>query len=205
MTAFVILADDANTAASRLAATGQKVRKAGDVTRTQLAKARKVIVVWSRSARGSPALRAAAQQAKARGKLVCVRLDAALPPAELGGQRAVRLPPGPLQDVAWRRLMNPVRRPITAPTRLVKTRPSTRRATRRRANAAPPSPARTAHVSATPRQGARLLASLAALALIVLAAGAEAYARDADFAARVKAFASDATARASQVVAEMAR
>jgi hypothetical protein len=46
-----------------------------------------------------------------------------------------------------------------------------------------------------------LFGAVAALALIAAAAGAEAYRRDADFAARVNAMAGDAQTRANEVMA----
>lgn len=61
---------------------------------------RKVVLLWSRQAWGTPALRAVARQAHATGSLVCVRLDAAPPPVE--GAPSTRL----TKHVAWRRLLS---------------------------------------------------------------------------------------------------
>lgn len=60
----------------------------------------KVVMLWSRAAWGTPALRAAARKARATGSLVCVRLDSAPPPVE--GARSTRL----AKRVAWRRLLS---------------------------------------------------------------------------------------------------
>jgi hypothetical protein len=46
-----------------------------------------------------------------------------------------------------------------------------------------------------------LFGAVAALALVAAAAGAEAYRRDADFAARVNAMASDTQTRANEIIA----
>src|SRR5262249_7297687 len=69
----------------------------------------KVVMLWSRAACGTPALRAAARKARATGSLVCVRLDNAPPPVENG--RSARL----TKDVAWRRLLSTKARPVAAP------------------------------------------------------------------------------------------
>lgn len=203
MTAFVILADGADeAAASRLAAMGHAVRSAGDMTRAQLAAARKVIVVWSRAARGTPALRTAARRAKACGKLVCVRLDAARPPVDLGGARAVRLPAGRGAAAAWTKLLRTPARHRQAVTSPVHATLSTRRAVKR------PRSASIAAATIPARgktQGARLLAALTALALIAIAAGAEAYARDPDFAARLNALATQAQSQASEIANTLTR
>lgn len=203
MTAFVILADGADeAAASRLAAMGHAVRSAGDMTRAQLAAARKVIVVWSRAARGTPALRTAARRAKACGKLVCVRLDAARPPVDLGGARAVRLPAGRGAAAAWTKLLRTPARHRHAVTSPVQATLSTRRAVKRprsASNAAATIPTR------GKTQGARLLAALTALALIAIAAGAEAYARDPDFAARLNALATQAQSQAGEIASTLTR
>lgn len=205
MTAFVILADSADeAAASRLAAMGHAVRSASDVTRAQLAAARKVIVVWSRAARGTPALRTAARRAKACGKLVCVRLDAARPPVELGGARAVRLPAGRAEAAAWRKLLRaPARYRAAAAAPAASATLSTRRAVR--PTRAPALAASAPTQSRSTVHGARLLAALAALALVVVAAGAEAYARDPNFAARVQTLAELAKSQATEIVAAIGR
>ncbi|MCX7360032.1 MAG: hypothetical protein NT015_18075 [Alphaproteobacteria bacterium] len=70
----------------------------------------KVVVLWSRAAWGTPALRAAARKARATGSLVCVRLDNAPPPVE--SRRSARL----AKEVAWRRLLSTKARPLAAPT-----------------------------------------------------------------------------------------
>lgn len=69
----------------------------------------KIVMLWSRAAWGTPALRAAARKARATGSLVCVRLDNARPPVESG--RSARL----TKDVAWRRLLSTKARPLASP------------------------------------------------------------------------------------------
>lgn len=66
--------------------------------------ARRVVVLWSREAARAPALRAAARRAAARGALLCVRLDAARPPAALA-VGAMPLPRQRAGDV-WRRALD---------------------------------------------------------------------------------------------------
>lgn len=73
------------------------------------AAADKVVMLWSRAARGTPALRAAARKARATGSLVCLRLDSAPPP--VGASRSARL----TKDVAWRRLLSPKARAAAPP------------------------------------------------------------------------------------------
>lgn len=91
--------------AAELRALGFEV---GDYTPgAKRAKADKVVMLWTRAAWGTPALRAAARKARATGSLVCVRLDG----APLPGARSVRL----TKDVAWKRLLSAKARPAAAP------------------------------------------------------------------------------------------
>ena len=106
--------------AAELRALGYEV---GDYTPgARRAKADKVVMLWSRAAWGTPALRAAARKARATGALVCVRLDGAPPP----GARSVRL----TKDVAWKRLLSAKARPAAAASRPARTQIHTARAKR---------------------------------------------------------------------------
>ena len=106
--------------AAELRALGYEV---GDYTPgARRAKADKVVMLWTRAAWGTPALRAAARQARTTGALVCVRLDGAPPP----GARSVRL----TKDVAWNRLLCAKARPAAAVSRPARAQIHTARAKR---------------------------------------------------------------------------
>lgn len=92
--------------------------------RTRRAGAHKVVMLWSRAAWGTPALRAAARKAHAAGKLVCIRLDSAPPPVH--GARGTMLKKG----VAWRRLLSAKARPVAVASRPARARIYTARAKR---------------------------------------------------------------------------
>ncbi|MEZ5959797.1 MAG: hypothetical protein R3C30_05145 [Hyphomonadaceae bacterium] len=104
MTSRVVLVHSANagaqarSVANHLAALGYDVST--HTKRAALQRADKVVVLWSREARGTPSLRAVARLAQAGGKLVCVRLDTAPPPVE--GAPNVRL----ADRIAWRRILS---------------------------------------------------------------------------------------------------
>jgi len=152
--------------------------------------------LWS--ARGTPALRAVARKAHANGKLVCVRLDSASPPVDAGGVHAVRLPRGRAQGAAWRKLLAAKARAVRAekPERAAAMRLPPRAV--RRQVAALPYPASYAKRSDLKLGG--FVAGLAAIALVVLAAGTEAYARDPQFAQRIAQLASSAQAQAAELL-----
>jgi len=84
----------------------------------------KVVMLWSRAAWGTPALRAAARQAKAAGSLVCVRLDDAPPPVQ--GAVNARL----AKRVAWRRLLSARPQTVARTSRPPRARIQTARAKR---------------------------------------------------------------------------
>jgi hypothetical protein len=112
----------ARTVTAQLEALGYEV---GALTpRTRRTGAHKVVMLWSRAAWGTPALRTAARRAHAAGKLVCIRLDSAPPPVQ--GARGVQLKKG----VAWRRLLSAKARPAAVATRPARARISTARARR---------------------------------------------------------------------------
>ena len=88
------------------------------------AQADKIVMLWSRAAWGTPALRAAARKARATGSLVCVRLDNAPPPVE--GAMSARL----AKRVAWRRLLSTKARAAPCISRPARQQISTARAKR---------------------------------------------------------------------------
>lgn len=114
---------EALNVAAELRALGYEVRDyAPGIKR---AGADKVVMLWSRAAWGTPALRVAARKARATGSLVCVRLDSAPPPVE--GTRSTRL----AKRVAWRRLLSAqAPAPAAAASRPARTRLYTARAKR---------------------------------------------------------------------------
>ncbi|QGZ95957.1 hypothetical protein [Terricaulis silvestris] len=116
-------ATQARAVTAQLEALGYEV---GALTpRTRRTGAQKVVMLWSRAAWGTPALRAAARKAHAAGKLVCIRLDSAPPPVQ--GARGTTLKKG----VAWRRLLNAKARPAAvAASRPTRARIYTARAKR---------------------------------------------------------------------------
>lgn len=69
----------------------------------------KVVMLWSRAAWGTPALRAAARKARPTGSLVFVRLDSATPPGEAAPSARLT------KHMAWRRLLGARARPIATP------------------------------------------------------------------------------------------
>lgn len=85
---------------------------------TDAAKAsRQVLLLWSRAA--TPSLRVAAAAASEANKLVCARLDAALPPPRLGVD-AVGLPRGRALKQALTELVGPPAKAKVAPKKVVK-------------------------------------------------------------------------------------
>lgn len=186
----------------------------GRLPGAQLDKAHKVVLLWSGGAARAPALKAAARRAKAKGKLVTVRIDSTRPPAEAG--RAVTMPRGRQTTRAWRRLLGPQSPTPTqtptkpAPRKLEKrTRPTRGRDSAVATSTPPPAtrqasvtqtPVRSANVkpasaplSATPRKRGMgaigvLTTTLFVGAFIAIGAGAVFYVRDATFAAQINAF-----------------
>lgn len=170
----------------------------------RLERAHKVVLVWSRAARGTPALRAAARRARASGKLVCVAVDAAPPPV---GSRAVALP---RDRAAWRRIL------LTKANTKAQPEPKLARPALRPRRARPQvecTPAPQVTVAAAPGKalasrrsgGVFAVGVLTALALVMLAAGRETYVRDAAFAARVDAMMRTVQMRAADFVGAIAR
>jgi outer membrane murein-binding lipoprotein Lpp len=115
-------ATQARAVTAQLEALGYEV---GALTpRARRTGAQKVVMLWSRAAWGTPALRAAARKAHAAGKLVCIRLDSAPPPVQ--GARGTTLKKG----LAWRRLLSAKARPVAVTSRPARARIYTARAKR---------------------------------------------------------------------------
>jgi len=146
----------------------------------------KVVLLWSRQAVATPALRAVARKARAAGSLVCIRLDGAPPPVDT---RSVRLPPGAAPARTWRRLLvaSPRPRPVSSGT--TRTRLYTARAKRvARPTVSVP--------TETPRSKTSRTFSIAlALVLVSGAAMSEAYTRYPHVAAAIDGAAAAAASR----------
>jgi len=202
MTSRIVLAyadtaeAEARALASRLDRLGYRV----DRLRGRPKAADKVVMLWSRAAWGTPALRAAARRAHAAGKLVCIRLDSAPPP--VSGARVSPLPGGRADRTTWRRLLNP--KPRTAATA-----PVTRK--RERVEAQPRARRNVAAVSVgTPKhrelgdmkeKNSRGFAIALTLTLLAIGATAFAYNREPAVAERIDGAAARVYAEASKVAA----
>lgn len=121
---------EARGVAAELKSLGYEVQRC--TPGAQRAGGHKVVMLWSRAAWGTPALRAAARQAKAAGSLVCVRLDDAPPPVQ--GAVNTRL----AKRVAWRRLLSSRPRSVAGTSRPPRTHLQTARAKRATRPAAAP-------------------------------------------------------------------
>jgi hypothetical protein len=162
---------------------------AGKMRRAEAAKiesARHVVVLWSRAARGTPALRAAVRRASARGTLVCVSLDAAPPPA--GAKRVTRLPKS---GAAWRSAL--VRKRPAQIVKKARAKPPPQR-TRRTATTHGGGSVQ-AIATPTPVRSAPILGFLATVLVFGAAVGTGLYQTDASFAAKVNALAGQAQAQ----------
>lgn len=152
----------------------------------------KLVMLWSREAWGTPALRAAARKARATGSLVCVRLDNAPPPLE--GARSTRLS----KDVAWRRLLSMKARPISAPAPTpARARISTARAKR----VARPAQMVGTDMRLYSESSSRAFAIILTLCLLGAGALGFAYERYPQVAAPIDSAASAAYAQASEIAA----
>lgn len=153
----------------------------------------KVVMLWSREAWGTPALRAAARKARATGSLVCVRLDNAPPPVE--GGRSTRLS----KDVAWRRLLGTNARPTSASApALTRARISTARAKRM---ARPAQTVGTDMRLYSDSSSSRAFAIILTLCLLGAGALGFVYQRYPQVAAPIDSAASAAYAQASEIAA----
>jgi hypothetical protein len=153
----------------------------------------KVVMLWSRAAWGTPALRAAARKARATGSLVCVRLDSAPPPVE--SARSARL----TKDVAWRRLLSTKARPVApAPaSRPARARIHTARAKRM----ARPTETAGTDMRLYSDSSTRAFAIILSLCLVGAAALGVAYSRYPQVAAPIDSAASVAYEKASEIAA----
>lgn len=152
----------------------------------------KIVMLWSRAAWGTPALRAAARKARATGSLVCVRLDNAPSPVE--GVRSARLS----KDVAWRRLLSTKARPISAPAPTpARARISTARAKR----AARPTQTVGTDMRLYSDSSSRAFAIILTFCLLGAGALGFAYQRYPQVAAPIDSAASAAYAQASEIAA----
>jgi hypothetical protein len=158
--------------AAKLGALGYEVRQEADIYRAlspferrrlqaDIDKAACVVVLWSRDGADGPALRAAAEHAKARGKLALARMDTSAPPHGLAAVADLTNWIGRDQTRAWRALLAAIGTAAKAP---IKRR------------AAAPAAQRGAAVAAAPEKrksgGAGLILTLLAL---LAAAGGGAY------------------------------
>lgn len=96
------LADDVSAQLEALGYAVDALPQARGARAASLAGAHRLVLLWSRQAARTPALRAAAK--RAGDKLLCIRLDDAHPPAALGA-RAIALPRGRHAADVWRRLL----------------------------------------------------------------------------------------------------
>ena len=179
--------------ADQLLKLGYPVQRAGaDVKRARAAKietAGRVVVLWSRAARGTPALRAAVRRARARGTLVCVALDAAPPPG--GAKYVARLP---RNGAAWRGALSEKKRPLQA-QKMARALSRPQRA-RRTTNGDGSVEATANHVA--PRS-APILGFLATILVFGAAVGAGLYQTDPGFAAKVNALTAQAQAQVASL------
>lgn len=183
--------NEARGVAAELKALGYEVQRC--TPGAQRAGGHKVVMLWSRAAWGTPALRAAARQAKAAGSLVCVRLDDAPPP--VSGAVNARL----AKRIAWRRLLSTRPRSVAGTSRPPRTQLQTARAKR----ATRPAPA--ANVGTDMRlysdSTTRTFAVVLTLCLFAAAGLGVAYSRYPQVAAPIDQAASVAYEQASEIAA----
>lgn len=211
-----ILASDAQAenqakhVAVKLAALGFDVRRVSEKKRDRkqaaaVERAQKLVVIWSRAARGTPALRAAARRAHETGKLVSVSVGAAPPP--VSGRSIAP----PRQSAAWRGVLTttrplpdrptPLARNPLAASRKSKKPERTRVAATVRAASAPTSaPTPAPRAPAKQRNVGRVLA---VLSLISLGACVEVYAAGGSFAANIDSLLQAAQASVSDFLASL--
>lgn len=181
-------ARQARAVADELKALGYEVAPARGLN----PRGRKVVLLWSRQAWGTPSLRAVARRAHATGSLVCIRLDAAPPPVE--GARSARL----AKRIAWRRLLSSETRPVPAPLRgVARARIHTARAKRVMPT---PQPVGT-DMRLYSDRSTRAFAIVLTLCLVSAAALGVAYGRYPEVAAPIDQAAAAAYAQASAVAA----
>ncbi|MBY0567585.1 MAG: hypothetical protein K2P70_09745 [Hyphomonadaceae bacterium] len=201
MTSRILLAYP-ETAASQARSVAAKLGSLGYEVGALSPRARgdKVVMLWSRAAWGTPALRAAARRAHAAGKLVCIRLDSAPPP--VGGTRLARLPRGRADTSAWRRLLHPKAKPLAATQKQTRA-PLQRAARRQRPAQVPSAPApRAPQESASMKEkNSRGFAIALTLTLLAIGATGYAYQHNAVVASRIDGAAASFYASASELAA----
>ncbi|ANP47217.1 hypothetical protein [Candidatus Viadribacter manganicus] len=179
--------------AAELKALGYEVRSY--TPQAQRAGAHKVVLLWSRAAWGTPALRAAARKAHATGSLVCVRLDAAPPPVE--GAHLLPLKRNGSQRTAWRRALSSSPRATPARTSAP---PATRSTKRARRTGAAPKPVVEKKMQVK-EKNSRLFAIALTITLLAATGAGYAYGRYPAFAAPIDQAASAAYTKASEIAA----
>lgn len=197
MTSRVLLAfaddtqDQARAIGAQLSALGYRVDALS--AKRKPARTDKVVMVWSRAAWGTPALRAAVQRARAAGKLVCVSTEGAPPPL---GTRVAKLPRGRAQRKELSKLLRPRRaavEPAQAAAR-VRPAPKQRRAVRKMVRV------ETIEMPAKPTSS-RTFAVLFALTIAAFVGAGVAYTRAPAFAAQIDAGANAVYVKASELAA----
>jgi len=180
--------------AAELKALGYEVRSY--TPRAQRSGAHKVVLLWSRAAWGTPALRAAAKKARATGSLVCVRLDSAPPPVE--GAHLLPLKRNGPQRVAWRRALSSS--PRATPTR-ASAPPAARTTKRARRTGVAPKPVVEKKMLHVKEKNSRLFAIALTISLLALTGAGYAYGRYPAFAAPIDEAATAAYTKASEIAA----
>lgn len=168
--------------AEKLGSLGYEVLQDADIFRplspferrrmkSEIDKAGCVLVLWSREAAEAPALVAAAQQAKALGKLAVARMDSAAVPAGLTLRGAANLSQWIGRDGArpWRQLVSLVG--AAAKSKSASAKPAPAPAAK---SAAAPAKAAAVADAPEPKKGGGGLA-IALIVLLLAAAGAGAY------------------------------
>lgn len=197
MTSRIVLAysDDAaaqaRDIAAKLGALGYTVGALGPKARGD-----KVLMLWSRAAWGTPALRAAARRAHAAGKLVCIGLDSAPPP--IRGAKLSRLPRGRAHPDAWRRLLHPKPQPLAITSPKTRKVAQPRAARRPRPSVKPPAPVESA---AMKEPNSRGFAIALTLTLIAVAATGYLYQQDVRVSAPIDQAANSFYTEASKLAA----
>ncbi len=179
--------------AAKLKALGYEVRDYSP--RAQRSGAHKVVLLWSRAAWGTPALRVAARKARRTGSLVCVRLDTAPPPVE--GAHLLPLRRNGPQRLVWRHALSSS--PRATPARALAP-PAARTTQRARRTGVAPKPVVEKKMQ-TKEQNSRLFAIALTVSLLGLAGAGIAYGRYPAFAERVDSAASVAYTEASEIAA----
>lgn len=196
---IIVLSNDSRTQSSAdrisadLSKLGFKIDRGAKAAKIETA--HRVIVLWSRAARGTPALRAAVRRARAKGTLVCVGPHAA--PPLIGAKRIKQLP---RTSAAWRAALA---KQSVAPPAKKRARPRARAKRTPRTRAADGGTSvTTTTTTATARRSAPILGFLATLIVFGAAVGAGMYQADAGFATKVNTLAGEAQAQVAALTAK---